>query len=71
MTFKDNFTREDNQELEFDYSAFWTYAATFTFIFILPLLYKLKNRIFYKPHILSSKYKNCNCSCTKVWCFIS
>ena len=62
MTFKDNFTREDNQELEFDYSAFWTYAATFTFIFILPLLYKLKNRIFYKPHILSSKYKNCNCS---------
>lgn len=64
MSFKDNFTREERtDDLEFDYSAFWTYATTFLLLFLLPILYKLYNRIFYKCPILdTSRFKNCECS---------
>lgn len=68
MSFKENFTREEKREdVEYDYSAFWTYAATFLILFLIPLLYKLKNRLFYTPEILNtSKYLNCQCSKCKV-----
>lgn len=66
MSFKDNFTREENQDLEFDYSAFWTYASTFIIIFMIPIISKLKNRVFYKPKVVNKKYLNCQCQACKV-----
>lgn len=66
MSFKENFTREEkHDDVEYDYSAFWTYAATFLIIFLLPLLYKVKKRIFYTPEVLQSRYLNCKCSMCK------
>ena len=63
MSFKENFTREEKQEdLEYDYSAFWTYAATFLLIFFIPMVYSLIKRILYKPEILNTKvFVNCQC----------
>lgn len=71
MSFKENFTREEKDNLEFDYSAFWTYATTFIIVFLIPTLYKIKNRLFYKNELLkynkkNSKLKNCQCeNCQK------
>lgn len=65
MSFKDNFTREEkHDDLEFDYSAFWTYATTFLIVFLVPVLMKLKNIIFYQPAILD-KHTYVNCECLK------
>lgn len=68
MSFSENFTRDEkSDDVEYDFSAFWTYAATFLILFLIPLLYKLKNRLFYKPEILNtSQFVNCNCSKCKI-----
>ena len=67
MSFKDTFTRDDKQEdMEFDYSAFWTYAATFLIMFLILLIWKVLNRIFYSSEISNTKnFKNCDCSFCK------
>jgi translocation protein SEC63 len=64
MSFSDNFQRDQGGDFEYDYSAFWTYGATFLIIFLIPLLNKIKNRIFYSPRIMDKK-EFINCGCVK------
>lgn len=64
MTFRETFTREDQKdEVEFDDSAFFTFAATILLVILIPTVYNILSRIFYSTELKNQKqYKNCNCS---------
>lgn len=62
-SFKDNFQREENQETQYDDSAFFTFGGTILLVLIFTLLVLIYKRIFYdKKYISDPTYVNCNCS---------
>jgi len=67
MTFRETFTRdEQKEEVEYDDSAFFTFAATLLIVVIIPLFYSIFKRIFFTKELKNSNdYKNCGCSLCK------
>ena len=67
MSFRENFTREEQKDdLQYDDSAFYTFAATILIVFLLPLLYYIIKRFFVpQPLCDETKYRNCECSFCK------
>jgi len=64
MSFRENFTREEQQDdLQYDDSAFHTFAATILIVILLPLLYYIYKRCFVSQELCNEKkYTNCKCS---------
>jgi translocation protein SEC63 len=60
-SFSDNFTRDENKETQYDDSAFYSFAGTILLVSIIPLIYFILKRIFYKKAFTSKNYKNCEC----------
>jgi len=67
MSFKDNFTREEGKDnLEYDDSAFHTFAATILLCILVPLVWNIIKRCFVSRDLMDeTKYQNCQCSICK------
>jgi translocation protein SEC63 len=61
-SFSDNFTRDENQDTQYDDSAFYTFAGTVLLVSIIPLVYFIYKRIFFSKELTKKNYKNCQCN---------
>jgi translocation protein SEC63 len=64
MSFKENFTIDEQKEdLEYDDSAFYTFAVTFLLVILIPLIYYIYKRLFISTPLANEYYySNCKCS---------
>ena len=63
MSFKDTFTKDDKQdEVEYDEAASYTFFMSILIVILIPLIYKIIKRIFFKVD-LEDKNKFLNCGC--------
>ena len=63
MSFKDTFSRDEKKdEVEYDSAASYTFGASILLVIIVPLVYKIFSRIFFKIEVKNTKkYINCEC----------
>ena len=63
MSFKDTFSRDEKKdEVEYDSAASYTFGASILLVVIIPLIYQILKRLFFKIEITNlKKYKNCEC----------
>lgn len=61
-SFSDNFKRDENQDTQYDDSAFYTFAGTILLVSIIPFVYFIYKRMFFSRELTKNNYKNCQCN---------